>query len=359
MISEATEAQAPKLKLTIPFDYATMSVPLSSHASVSAFADGPGRAWYAGESAAVLDIAEGSVNGCQLAGLTLQTRPAVLGAWLKQGDLGYLFAPRGAGKSWMAMLIAHAVATGRTLGAWQAGEGALPVYYFDAEMNLPDVQARVRSIGLDVAGFHLISNELLFQAHGRGINIACPNYQTALTAFLPDGCLFIIDNLSTAQLGMGENDNDAFDDIRDWLLALRHRGITVLIVHHAGRNGAMRGASRREDMAHWIISLKDATADGSATKCFITTFTKSRNCPASEVRPLIWAMATLEDRLTLSCHLHESTDVMLGHIRDGVHRSTDLAEIMETPNGTISKWARKLEAAGLITITNRQYYAVD
>jgi hypothetical protein len=29
------------------------------------------------------------------------------------------------------------------------------------------------------------------------------------------------------------------------------------------------------------------------------------------------------------------------------------------PSGTISKWARKLEAAGLIAIRNRMYYAVE
>lgn len=308
--------------------------------------------------APAIDLSAGIMAGNDLLRLPLNSRPALLGRWMKQGDLGYLFAPRGAGKTWMALLIAKAVAEGESLGLWEAGDQPCQVIYFDAEMNLPDVQARLRKVGT-CASFKLLSNELLFQASGRGVNIACPFYQQALSKLLPDGCLFVIDNLSTAQTGMGENDNDAFDALRDWLLTLRHRGITVLIVHHAGRNGAMRGASRREDMAHWIISLKDDTQEGGLTKCFTTTFSKARNCPEHEARPLVWSLATNEERLTLTCHPNESTDVMLAHIQSGVHRSTDLAEMMDTPSGTISKWARKLEAAGLISIRNRMYYAVE
>ncbi|MES2507058.1 MAG: AAA family ATPase [Verrucomicrobiota bacterium] len=358
------------MNLIIPFDPATMSVPLPSPASRAAATPAttrPGPAWDVTElgplpaSGTLLpDIAEGSVNGCELMDLTLTPRPAVLGAWMRQGDLGYLFAPRGAGKSWMAMLIARAVATGQPLGEWPAGQAALPVCYFDAEMNLPDVQARVRSIGLAVPRFHLISNELLFQRHGRGINIACPTYQAALTRYLPDGCLFIIDNLSTSQLGMAENDNDAFDDIRDWLLALRHRAITVLIVHHAGRNGLMRGSSRREDMAHWILSLKGCDDDDLQHKtAFTTTFTKCRNCTGAEARPLFWTLDTRSTPLTLLCSNNEDRDVLLDHIRNGVTRAGDLAELMEVACGTISRHAAKLERLGLITIRNREYHAVD
>ncbi len=226
--------------------------------------------------------------------MILATRPAVLGGWLKQGDLGYLYAPRGAGKSWMAMLIGRAVASGTALGDWAAGESALPVHYFDAEMNLPDVKARLSSLDLYLTNFHLISNEILFQAHGCGVNIAAPDYQAALSQYLPDGCLFIIDNLSTSQLGMAENDNDAFDAIRDWLLGMRHRAITVLIVHHAGRNGMMRGGSRREDMAHWILSLKEASEPGKPAHrtAFSTEFVKCRNCTSDQASPLLWTLDT-------------------------------------------------------------------
>lgn len=323
-------------------------------------------AWDAGrgtanaQAEAAPDISVGSITASEVLGLQLRPRPAVLGGWLKQGDLGYLFAPRGAGKSWMAMLIGRAVAGGTSLGEWQAGAKAVPVHYFDAEMNLPDVQARLQSLGLTTANFHLLSNELLFQAHGCGLNIASPVYQAALNRYLPDGCLFIIDNLSTSQLGMAENDNDSFDAIRDWLLSLRHRSITVLIVHHAGRNGLMRGSSRREDMAHWILSLKEAGEGGQSAHrtVFSTEFTKCRNCTGTHARPLLWTLDTSTMPMTLGCAPNESTDIFLEHIRSGITQPRELAEVMEVTSGTISKWAARLAKAGQIVIQNREYRAM-
>ena len=309
-------------------------------------------------AAAAPDLRGSLITGRRLLELVLPPRPALLGQWMRQGDLGYLFAPRGAGKSWMALLIARAVATGRPLGEWQAGQQALPVCYFDAEMNLPDVQDRVRSTGLDVPGFSLLSNEMIFQSQGHGLNIASPAHQEAVSATLPDGCLFIIDNLSTSQLGMAENDNDSFDAIRDWLLSLRHRAITVLIVHHAGRNGLMRGSSRREDMAHWILSLKEAGEPGQPAHrtLFSTEFTKCRNCTASQARPLLWTLDTSTVPLTLGCSSNESEDKLLDHIRNGVTRASDLADVMSVSMASISRWAASLAKANRITIQNRQYF---
>ena len=289
-------------------------------------------------------------------------RTALLGQWMKQGDLGYLFAPRGAGKSWMAMLIAQAVADGLPLGQWSAGEAPRPVIYFDAEMNLADVQERSCKLGIHSPNFQWLSNERLFLTSGQGVNIASPVHQAGLSAMLPDGCFFIIDNLSTAQLGMGENDNDSFDAVRDWLLSLRHRHITVMIVHHAGRNGAMRGSSRREDMAHWVISLKDATDTDATVKAFITSFDppggKVRNCQAREVPALKWTLKDEGETFTLGCQIETGADAMLQHIREGVTSATDLAELLGVATGTVSKLAKRLIEAGHIAKSGREYRVV-
>ncbi|NJR42410.1 MAG: AAA family ATPase, partial [Akkermansiaceae bacterium] len=232
--------------------------------------------------------------------LPITQRPKILGEWLREGDFGYLYAPRGHGKTWLAMMIGNAMATGQSLGSWQAGENARRVVYFDAEMNLPDVQERARLIGISSENFDWLQNERVFDLIQRGINIADVEDQNAISEILSSGDVFIIDNLSTAASGMAENDNDAFDLIKDWLLKLRGRKITVIIVHHAGRSGEMRGASRREDMAHWIISLKDDSKDGES-KAWVTTFKKCRNCQAIEAPSLRWIMDTSSEKMNLAC----------------------------------------------------------
>jgi putative DNA primase/helicase len=44
--------------------------------------------------------------------------------------------------------------------------------------------------------------------------------------------------------------------MQNWLLALRRRGVSVLLVHHAGTNGRQRGTSRREDALDTVIALR-------------------------------------------------------------------------------------------------------
>ena len=158
---------------------------------------------------------------------------------------------------------------------------------------------------------------------------------------------------------MKENENDDFDKIKDWLLSLRRRGITVLIVHHAGRNGEMRGGSRREDPAHWIISLRDASEEGARCKQFITSFSKCRNCQGRDAQPLRWTMQDDGGRIAITNETFSGTDALLAHIRDGVGSASDLAGLLNTSTPTISKWAKKLITAGLIKKKGRDYEAVE
>jgi putative DNA primase/helicase len=44
-------------------------------------------------------------------------------------------------------------------------------------------------------------------------------------------------------VGLRENDSDAWSPIQQWLLQLRRRGLSVLIVHHAGKPGGQRGSA--------------------------------------------------------------------------------------------------------------------
>jgi hypothetical protein len=292
------------------------------------------------------DFVRAMISAPDLQAMEIKQRPKLLGQWMREGDLGYLFAPRGAGKSWMAMLIANAVASRLRLGEWEEGDASRPVYYLDAEMNVPDLQERLRKLDITNPDVHILSNELGFHLGLPSFNIADPLHQQAFSSLLPDGALLVIDNLSTSQTGMDENDNNDFDALRPWLMELRHRHITTLIVHHSGRNGAMRGASRREDMAHWIISLADASEEGSNVKASTTNFVKCRNCRPGEAPPLKWSMADLGAIMTIDCKLHNGPDAMLAHIQDGVTSATELAELMGVARGTVSKWAKRLMAAG-------------
>jgi putative DNA primase/helicase len=87
-------------------------------------------------------------------------------------------------------------------------------------------------------------------------NLADPAVQAELDKYLDGVDLLILDNLSSLIAVIRDNDQESWTTIQQWLLRLRRRGISVLLVHHAGKAGEQRGTSRREDVLDTSISLR-------------------------------------------------------------------------------------------------------
>ena len=300
----------------------------------------------------ITNLRECVLTGPQLTALVVAKRPRLLDEWLCRGDLGFIFAPRGVGKTWFSMALPHAVSAGLPLGEWQAGEENARVLYLDGEMPLELSKARhtwLKQDGGDVAYLH---HDMLFEKIGRTLNIAEPDHQEAITALLigTGRNFLVLDNLSCLASGVDENKGLAYEPISAWLLELRRRKITVIMVHHAGREGFMRGDSKREDAASWIIELRDAKDEGHPGARFISHFAKPSRNTGQPVLDLLWHFTTDESKGRTEIHCEPAAeseqDAMLHHIADGVETVTDLAELMGKGKGTISKWVKRGEASG-------------
>jgi RecA-family ATPase len=202
---------------------------------------------------------ESVVTSSELYDLHLKPRRKLLGDWFCEGDLGFIFAFRGVGKTWLALAIAQALSTGGKLGDWQP-HTPVKVLYVDGEMP-PDL-IRDRCKGLEASNNNLqfLNHEILFERTGKVLNITNPEVQQAITQrCVHSGTkVLILDNLSTLASGMRENEADSWELVSNWLLVMRRRKIAVIIIHHAGRSGEMRGTSKREDSVFWIVALDDA-----------------------------------------------------------------------------------------------------
>jgi len=189
--------------------------------------------------------------------LDIPPREMLLAPILPERSLATLYAPRGLGKSWLALSIGLATATGASLLRWSAPRPR-KVLYVDGEMPLVSLQERLKAIS---AGFgHDILNDAFRilaadQVEG-GINLSSGDGQRSLDPLLMDLDLLILDNLSTLASTTAESASDAWVPIQNWLLKLRRRGVSVLLVHHAGTNGRQRGTSRREDALDTVIALR-------------------------------------------------------------------------------------------------------
>ena len=120
------------------------------------------------------------VTSSELHDLELIPRKKLLGDWFCEGDLGFIFASRGVGKTWLALAIAQALSTGGQLGEW-AARASVKVLYIDGEMP-PDLM-RSRCEGLDASNGNLqfLNHEILFDRTGKVLNITNREIQDAIT----------------------------------------------------------------------------------------------------------------------------------------------------------------------------------
>jgi hypothetical protein len=242
---------------------------------------------------------------------------------------------------------------------WQ-GKKEQRVLYLDSEMNLHDLQERCRALAITSENFNILSHEMLFSASNDSLslNLAEPEQQQAILSYCEGNKIdvLILDNLSTAFRGLKENESDSWEQVSPWILDLRRRGIAVILVCHAGRNGQIRGTSKREDAAHWILSLEDMDClDEDGCHQFKTKFTKCRNCAPSDTPSLAWKLIHTEQGIVSETRAIDLYDQFLELVAGGITSASEIAAELDKGKGTISKWAHKAQTDGKITINNGRY----
>jgi hypothetical protein len=206
-----------------------------------------------------------------------------------------------------------------------------------------------------------LNHEILFDRTGKALNITNPEVQEAITKrCVASGVkVLILDNLSTLASGMKENEADAWEKVNNWLLDLRRRKIAVVIVHHAGRSGEMRGTSRREDNVFWIIALDDSKrkAEDKRGARFISYFTKPSRNTQEEIPAFEWHFVTDQSTGVVSIgHKQAQTlDVFRSIIEAGVTECDQIAAEMKAPKYTVSRLAKKAIDQGWLTKRGRNY----
>lgn len=290
-----------------------------------------------------------------LAALDLPPRDTIIDPWLPKGALMMIHGWRGIGKSLALLALARAITTKTPFFGWPVTR-PWRVLLVDGELPTVVLQRRVALIfgesrhGLP-GGLDILPSERLW-LDDVPLNLADPAHQARVDAAVdalaaedrwPDVIAF--DNLSALSAGLDENSNSELDQFLRWLVMVRYRGHTVILIHHSGKSGDQRGASRREDLLDVVLKLsapKDADDQPPASGArFLIELTKTRS-----VRPRI-------DRLVVELRpgvnggpatwTHETTDRVpafyrtLRALRDGPAASqTDLCERTGLSKGVVS-----------------------
>lgn len=292
----------------------------------------------------------------ELSALACKPRIALLGGWLCESDYGIIFGPRGVAKTWFSLMIANSVATGTTLGEWRADNPG-KVLFIDGEMPLDMMRDRLLGFG-GSENITLLNHEILFERTQGIINVTVPKQQDALLKLcIEQGFkLLILDNLSVCAFGIKENDSFEWEQLHRWLLQFRRHGIAVILLHHAGKTGQIRGTTKREDAAAWVISLTDAkerSVDKRGSR-FVSYFSKqSRNC--MDTMAYEWHVVLEDGIVTTGWKLAQGADLVLQCIRDGVVECSMIAGEMGISPATVCRLAKKLQDAGKIEVRGRKY----
>ena len=186
-------------------------------------------------------------------------REMILNPVLPTQGLAMVYAPRGLGKTFFALGLAHAIAGGGSFLRWNAPKERR-VLYIDGEMPAAVMQKRIDMIHsgttypiIELKNLRFLCADLLGDTM---LDISDPDSQSLINEHLDDVDVLILDNLACLHLSGAENEGDSWLSVQNWLLQLRRTGRSVLIVHHAGKTGQQRGTSRREDVLDTVIALR-------------------------------------------------------------------------------------------------------
>jgi hypothetical protein len=278
--------------------------------------------------------------------LQIKPREMVLDPIIPQKGLAMLYASLGTGKTHLALGIAYAVATGTKFLKWTA-PAPRRVLLVDGEMPAAALQERLASIvsGTEVEAapdmLKILAGDLIEEG-GVG-NVASPEVQAELDPWLDGVELLILDNLSSLTAVIRDNDAESWGPVQEWLLRLRRRGISVLIVHHAGKGGQQRGTSRREDVLDTSISLRrpsDYTPTEGAR--FEVHLDKARGVHGDAAKPFEALLETRDGRAFWTTR--DIEDVNLARVQvlldDGLS-VRDIADETGIPKSTVHRLKRK------------------
>lgn len=286
--------------------------------------------------------------------ITLPPRINLLSPWLPAQGLAMVYAPRGIGKTFFGLNVAYAVASGGQFLCWKA-EAAMRVMYIDGEMPAVTMQERLAAIvnshEAEAAGDALLIVTPDMQDGEPMPDLSTIEGQAAIAPLLEGVRLIVVDNISTLCRTGTENESDSWDVVQMWALKQRSAGRSVLFVHHAGKTGAQRGTSKREDVLDTVIALRrpgDYTPGQGAS--FEVHFEKARGFSGDEAEPMLCALDEDEHGKAVWTwrKLELATfDKVVSLANEGL-TPVDIAEQLDVNKSTVSRHMKKARSQGLL-----------
>jgi hypothetical protein len=283
----------------------------------------------------------------ELLTMDIPEREMLLAPIIPAKGLVEFYSKRGVGKTFVALCIAYAVASGGAYLRWKA-PAPRKVLVVDGEMPLITLKERLATIAHSNA-IEPPSPDYIRIIASDHQEFGIPDLSTkegveAIEEHISDGVdLVILDNLSTLCRGGKENESESWVPIQEWMLSLRRRGISVLFVQHAGKGGAQRGTSKREDVLDTVVVLRhpdDYTpADGAR---FEVHLDKARGVYGDQAKPFEAQLTTIDDVMTWTMRDLKNVEVQrAADLKADGFSVRDIAEEMGMSKSAVDRLLKK------------------
>jgi len=300
----------------------------------------------------------------EFAALELPPRRTFLHPWLTEQSITLASGWRGTGKTYFALSVLHAVATGGLYGPWEA-EAPVSALYLDGEMVPSDLQDRIAELGINVndCPFYIYSDAFSNTLGLPRANLLSEKWRKSMHRILVTRKIkvWVLDNLVSCSPGIDENSQREWSPINDWLLELRFKGISTIMLHHTGKGGTQRGTSGREDNIDTSIILKRPFDYSNEDGCrFICHFGKNRvrqrdlplvadtefQLMVDDAGAATWAWRGVKK---------QARSEVLKMIDEGI-KQADIATALNINRSTVTRIRKTAIAAGHLTEKNKLTY---
>lgn len=282
----------------------------------------------------------------------IKPREMLLDPILPEQGLAMLYSYRGIGKTFFALGIALAVATGGRFLCWNAPRPRR-VLYIDGELPANTLQDRCNLIlsGMLAGGsdapddrFQIVTPDLQDRPMP---DLSTWEGQQLLEPLLDGVELVLLDNLSALCRNGSENEGEDWLPVQQWALDLRRRGVSVLFVHHAGKNRSQRGTSRREDLLDTVITLRHPSDydQSEGLRCEVH-FEKTRAMLGDSAKPFE-VQLTIESQDQAIWKVREIEGARFGQARELFSSGLsvrDVANALGVSKSTAGRYRQKWDA---------------
>lgn len=289
----------------------------------------------------------------ELVTMKIPPRVWILRPLLQHKGSVMIYGYRGVGKTFVSTGVAYAIATGSDFLNWKGG-APKKVLFVDGEMPEEALQERFVQLitSFDKEPFSKDHLRILAADHQElGIpDLSTEKGRKAIEPHLEGIDVVILDNVSTLCRSGRENDAESWTPIQEWLLDLRRRGISTILIHHASKDGNQRGTSRREDILDTVVVLKrppDYTPEEGAR--FEVHYEKTRGAYGEAVAPFEAKLETENGKIVWTVNPLE--DIELQTVADLVNEGLSIRDIeaeLGMKKSKVGRLRKRAQAEGLL-----------